>query len=132
MRGDTRTNQSHCDPGPRPILAPLGLCPAVAAAARRVGWAQLASPRRETAPVAGARQLAVYLQHVAFETSLSACARLFARDRATIRHACARIEDGRDDPAFDLAVQRLELALRAQGAMFSALFDTGANNRERD
>jgi hypothetical protein len=132
MRGHTNDLSSNRDQRRRPILAPGGLCPAVAAAARRVSSTQLGSSAREKAPIARARQLAVYLQHVAYETSLSACARLFARDRATIRHACARIEDARDDPRFDLALQRLEIALRAQSDMFFHLIDACANHREGD
>jgi hypothetical protein len=31
-----------------------------------------------------------------------------------VRYACARIEDMRDDPHFDFATMRLEMALMAQ------------------
>lgn len=102
-----------------------GLCAAAAAAARGVPLGALASRRRCAAPVAQARQLAVYLQHVALGASLSACARLFARDRATVRHACARIEDLRDDDAFDFGAARLEAALKAQRDMIVDLIANG-------
>lgn len=93
------------------------LCLAAAAAACGVRPAEIASPRRGPAPVARARQLAAYLQHVAFGASLSACGACFRRDRASIRHACARVEDARDDPRVDSAVARLEQALIAERQM---------------
>lgn len=105
---------------PPPPVSPhpvAGLCAAAAAAAAGVPLAAIAAPGRRRARVARARQLAVYLHHVALGASLSACARLFARDRATIRHACARIEDLRDDARFDEAATRLGRAVAAQRDM---------------
>jgi len=99
-----------------PILA--GLCASVAGAARGVAAARLAGATRGDARVAGARQLAIYLQNVTFCADISTCAALFARDRATIRHALARIEDSRDAPADDFALACLDAALIAQLAMF--------------
>jgi hypothetical protein len=109
---------------PHPALIP-GLSAAAAAAAQRAPFADLFSPRRSRAPVARARQLAVYLHHVALGASVSACARAFARDRATIRHACATIEDLRDDPRFDAGARRLESALTAQRDMICDLLAQG-------
>lgn len=97
------------------------LCAAAAAAARGAPFPEVISPRRSSRPVARARQFAVYLRHVALGATLSACARAFARDRATMRHACARIEDRRDDPRFDVCVRRLEAALMAQRETIRAL-----------
>ncbi len=89
-----------------------GLTAAAAAAVFGATSSAIATPTRRAA-IARARQFAVYLHHVALGESLSACARLFCRDRATVRHACARIEDMRDDPGFDFAATVLERALRA-------------------
>ena len=36
----------------------------------------------------------------------------FRRDRTTAGYACARVEDARDDPAFDAALTGLETAAR--------------------
>lgn len=105
-------------PVPPPVF---GLSAAAAAAAVGVPAPALAAPTRCRAPVARARQLAVYLHHVAFGASLSACARHFGRDRATVRHACAVIEDMRDDPSFDRCAARLEQALAAQRDMVTEL-----------
>ena len=103
----------------------LGLSAAAAAAAMGAPFAALTAPTRRAPTVARARQLAVYLHHVALGASLSACARVFVRDRATIRHACARIEDMRDDPRFDRGATRLERALAAQRDMVLALLAEG-------
>jgi hypothetical protein len=109
---------SRSYPRPMPIA---GLSVAAAAAAASVPAAALASPSRSRAPVARARQLAVYLHHVALGASLSACARAFRRDRATVRHACAVIEDMRDDPRVDRWTARLEQSLAAQRDMVCGL-----------
>ncbi|WP_424363471.1 helix-turn-helix domain-containing protein [Methylocystis parvus] len=109
------------DPKPFPIA---GLSAAAAAAALGVPAAALAARSRCRAPVARARQLAVYLHHVALGASLSACARAFGRDRATVRHACAVIEDMRDDPRIDCWAARLEQALAAQCDMIFRLIRT--------
>jgi hypothetical protein len=106
-------------PSPARTAAPLSA--AAAAAALGVDPTMLSAPTRLRAPVARARQIAVYLHHVAMGASLSDCARLFGRDRSTMRHACARIEDMRDDPAFDDSLARLAAALVAQRDMLSAL-----------
>lgn len=97
---------------------------AAAAAARHVPLLHLSGARRGRARVAKARQLAIYLHHVALGQSLSACARDFSRDRATVRHACARIEDARDDARFDAALSRLEIALQAHRRFIDALGDS--------
>ena len=109
---------------PRPMPIP-GLSAAAAAAAQSEPFADLFSSRRSRPSVARARQLAVYLHHVALGASVSACARAFARDRATVRHACATIEDLRDDPLFDAGAARLESALAAQRDMICALLAQG-------
>ena len=98
---------------PPSCLVIPGLGAAEAAAVFRASPHAIAM-RSRVPRIARARQFAVYLHHVALGESLSACGRLFARDRATVRHACARIEDMRDDPLFDYATIRLETALMAQ------------------
>lgn len=62
-------------------------------------------------PALLARQLAIYLCHVALQLPLGEAGRLFGRDRTTAIHACHRVEDLRDDPQFDQALDRLERAL---------------------
>jgi chromosomal replication initiation ATPase DnaA len=68
--------------------------------------------RRGSAEVAFARQVAMYLCHIAFEFSLARVAIVFRRDRSTVAHACHVVEDRRDDAHFDHWINALELALR--------------------
>lgn len=122
----------HSTPGPRrdrplPGLQCFAPVCAAASAASGVSFAEIAAKRRGKARVARARHLAIYLQHVVFSANFVACGRLFGRDRTSVRNACARIEDARDEPLFDAAVTRLEHALRAQRDMLCELFPTGAN-----
>ena len=48
--------------------------------------------------------MAMYLAHVAFGLTFTRVGICFGRDRTTVRHACALIEDRRDDPALELAL----------------------------
>lgn len=63
--------------------------------------------------VARGRQLAMYLAHVVLRRSLTEIGDVFGRDRTTVSHACALIEDMRDDPAFDAEVSAYERCLEA-------------------
>lgn len=66
---------------------------------------------RGVARVALARQVAMYLAHVGCGLSMTAAGRLFSRDRTTVSHACLIVEDRRDDPMFDRALDLLEWAV---------------------
>jgi hypothetical protein len=68
----------------------------------------LSRQSRGKAPVALARQAAMYLAHVSCGLSLTDVGQIFARDRTTVAHACAVIEDRRDDPVFDRALELME------------------------
>jgi len=87
-------------------------CEVVAKVYNILGTA-LASPTRGKAHVAFARQIAMYLAHVTFGMSLGAVGRHFRRDRTTAAYACRKIEDRRDNPGFDLMLDRLEHALKS-------------------
>lgn len=65
-------------------------------------------PTRGRSRIAFARQVAMYLAHVTFGLTLTAVGRAFGRDRTTVSHACALIEDARDDPDFDRTLELLE------------------------
>jgi chromosomal replication initiation ATPase DnaA len=68
-------------------------------------------PGRGTAAAAFARQVAMYLAHVGLGMSLSSVGRHFHRDRTTVAHACACIEDRRDGASMDRLLEALEAAL---------------------
>ena len=63
----------------------------------------------------------VYLAHVGFGLSYAMVAREFGRDRATVRHACAVIENARDDHNRNLALAWLEAALHRYGSFCDSL-----------
>ncbi|RIY01271.1 chromosomal replication initiator DnaA [Aureimonas flava] len=80
----------------------------IVAAFLGVPAADILSERRAQAPVARARHVAMYLAHVAFQLSLNAVALGFGRDRTSVSYAVARIEDERDERAFDAMLTRME------------------------
>jgi chromosomal replication initiation ATPase DnaA len=82
-------------------------------AAVRIPLAGLRAASRGRKSIALARQTAMYLAHVAFGLSLTRVGICFGRDRTTVRHACALIEDRRDDPALEFGLAALEAALLA-------------------
>jgi chromosomal replication initiation ATPase DnaA len=59
-----------------------------------------------------ARHVAMYLCYTGFELSLARVAAAFERDRSTVSYACHRIEDRRDEPAFDQWIESLEAMVR--------------------
>jgi len=73
-----------------------------------VARGELRLSTRGRAKVALARQVAMYLAHVVFGLSLTEVGRAFDRDRTTVSHACGVVEDRRDDPIFDRALENLE------------------------
>ena len=83
------------------------------ARARQVPAGLLLHRSRCTADIAAARQLAMYLMHVSLQRNYARVGRFFGRDRTTVAHACAQIEDLRDDPDIDAEVTALEAALAA-------------------
>jgi len=102
--------------------APVGFCEppccacdiinAAVAAAFTIPIGELRANTRRQAPVALARQSAMYLAHVALGLSFSEIGRTFGRDRTTAAHACRRIEDRRADRELDTTLAELEHALR--------------------
>ena len=85
-----------------------------------VGQDDLRRITRGRANVALARQVAMYLAHVVCGLTLTDTGRLFGRDRTTVAHACGVIEDRRDDPLFDRALDLLEWVVPAITTRFPA------------
>jgi chromosomal replication initiation ATPase DnaA len=82
--------------------------PPVFGIARTALWAETRGSPSE----AFARQAAMYLAHIGLGLSQNEIARLFGRDRRTVAHACALVEDRRDAPLLDRSLDLLEGALR--------------------
>lgn len=71
----------------------------------------LCAATRRRPKAALARQIAMYLCHVVFEIGVSEAARAFARDPSTVTHALQRIEEMREDAAFDTTLTAIEAML---------------------
>lgn len=67
---------------------------------------------RGPAEVAFARQVAMYLAHVAGGLSLTEVGRSFGRDRTTVAYACLIVEDRRDNGRLDRALEMIEAILK--------------------
>jgi hypothetical protein len=78
------------------------------AVALMVPAGELRAARRRAAPIAFARQIAMYLAHVTLGLSYTEIGYAFRRDRTTVAHACRLVEERRDGPAFDAALLLLE------------------------
>ena len=72
----------------------------------------LLAKTRSQARAAFARQVAMYLAHTSCGLSLTEVGALFGRDRTTVAHGCAIIEDRRDTPWLDQTLAILEHCLR--------------------
>jgi len=105
---EPRRRRGSGDGGDRRRLCDLAML--AAAAAFSVPVAELTAESRRASDVAFARQSAMYLAHVAFGLSYSDIGRAFGRDRTTAAHACRLVEDRRDDPVIDAALDILEAA----------------------
>lgn len=116
MRIDT-----HLDAAPRkrtrPVREDAGLADVLALISRekKIPIRLLVHVSRCQADTARARQLAMYLAHVAKGISLTAIGMAFGRDRTTVSYACSLIEDLRDDAQFDAELERLEAVLMGAG-----------------
>ena len=77
---------------------------------------EILAPTRRSKRTALARQIAMYLTHVAFGLSLARVAGAFGRDRTTVAHACHVVENRRDDADFDQWLDGLEDFLRSAPA----------------
>lgn len=89
------------------------VCEAAAAAFCAVPLVAIRGASRGCQPNALARQTGIYFAHVVFSFNLTRAGGVFGRDRTTARHACAMIEDRREDHRYDRALEQLEPALRA-------------------
>ncbi len=89
-----------------------------------VDHSALVSPTRGRKKIAFARQVAMYLAHTAGGLSLTDVGGLFGRDRTTVAHGCALVEDARDDMVFDRSLCHLESAIACQMEMFRTISQT--------
>lgn len=89
-------------------MAHARLTVAATALAFGVPYVDIFAHRRLGASDIFLRQMAMYLLNTVYGFNLSRVARVFERDRTTVRHACQLIEDQRDSPVFDDILTGLE------------------------
>lgn len=95
-----------------------GMCERTVALALNIPLSRMQARTRCNADVALARQIAMYLSHTTFSLLLTEVGLHFKRDRSTVSHACAMIEDRRDNPEFELMLCQLEgLLMEARRGM---------------
>ena len=108
------------------------------ALATGVGAREIAAGSRCSGGVfQSARQVAMYLAHTVCAWPLARVGSAFGRDRSTAAHACQRVEDMREDKAFDSLGGPVR-SLRAEGAAppepvmnASASYDYGLGRHSR-
>ena len=91
----------------------IDLVSGVVSSVFKIGKAEMLATQRGKAPVAFARQVAMYLAHVALSHSLTEVGLAFKRDRTTVSHACQLVEDRREDPQIDAVLEFLERSIIA-------------------
>ena len=89
----------------------VGFVQALVASAFDVRPAAILSRRRGAAPVAFARQVAIYLSCTRLGLSYSAAGRMFGRDRTTATHACRIVEERREEANLDTVLDCLERSI---------------------
>lgn len=74
---------------------------------------------------------AVYLAHVVFGVSQRRTGLCFSRDRTTVRYACSRIEDARDEQRFDQALDALTASLAAHALAFGLCTHISSERKDK-
>ena len=82
---------------------------------------RLAGENRDLAPIALARQIAMYTAHITFGLTLTDVGLIYRRDRTTVRHACSLVEDRRDEVAFDRSLDLIEGIVRCEASARTGL-----------
>ncbi|MEM9732580.1 MAG: helix-turn-helix domain-containing protein [Pseudomonadota bacterium] len=106
------------------------LCERTVAIVLGVPLASLRRKTRSTADIALARQVAMYLCHTTFSLLLTEVGLHFNRDRTTVAHACALIEEKRDDMAFDTTICQLEAVLMEARAAMGHCYTLGCSGHD--
>ncbi len=83
----------------------------IVASAFALGAGAMRDTHRGCATVAFARQVAIYLSHTRLGLNYTEAGAYFGRDRTTAAYACRTVEEKREDPAVDAAIDFLERAL---------------------
>lgn len=118
--GEARLVRKVVLPNRRRNLGIRGVCHAVRAVTGEMislTGPRAAHARDERFATGHAQQIAMYVCHVGLRLTMTDIARGFGRDRTTVGYACAKVEDRRDDHAFDDLVGAVE---RVVNTVFAA------------
>lgn len=113
MNGDIGRSAPASDPAAetRILLPVTRVLEAIVSSAFRVRTDALRGASRGAAPVAFARQVAMYLAYTRLGFPYAQAGAIFGRDRTTAAHACRLVEEMRDDPRIDSTLDYLERAI---------------------
>ena len=106
---------------PLPAISTRRVVEQAVAVVFQVPLDELRARTRRKARVALARQVAMYLTHVACGITLTEVGILFGRDRTTVAYACRIVEDRRDNRMFDTSLDHLETAIYRLNSAISVL-----------
>lgn len=118
--GEARLVRKVVLPNRRRSVGLRSVCQAVRAVAGEIislTGPKGADARDERFALSHVQQIAMYVCHVGLRLTMTDIARGFGRDRTTVGYACARVEDRRDDHAFDILVGAVE---RVVNTVFAA------------
>jgi len=98
-------------PGRRRVLAVRSVCIMVRTIAAEMVFLTgegAASGRDRRFALAHIQQISMYVCHVVLQLTMTEIGIAIGRDRTTVGHACARVEDRRDDRAYDQLIAAVE------------------------
>ena len=98
-------------PGRRRALAIRSVCAVVRMIAGEMVFltgGRVPDGRNRRFAISHIQQIAIYVCHVVLQLTMTDIAVAFGKDRTTVGHACARVEDRRDDGAYDALIGSVE------------------------
>jgi hypothetical protein len=117
-RSGRRIARRSAMPGRRRMLAIRSVCRMVRTVAAEMVFLlgdRTASSRDRRFALSHIQQIAMYVCHVVLQLTMTEIGEACGKDRTTVGHACARVEDRRDDVAYDQLVAAIE---RVVGNLF--------------
>ena len=102
-------------PAPPSVRIVCGIVTRITSEMVMVAGSRVLERRDKRRMLCHVRQISMYVCHTTLQITQQDISSAFGRHRATVSHACAIVEDRRDDPAFDDFVGAVE---RTAAAVF--------------